>query len=329
LKLIAKFNAVPNVGHYNGFIRNCADFARSVINSYFPGAARPDHLNDFGMTSPKAIAKSFSHYAQRRPELEFHVLRFAQAPGDFKHSSDARKGTEVAFRSKKWLFPMMLRSHELGMFTASYLLTGRFNPEHELRSRPTERVAAVELEMTAARSDKYDALLRQLRRESEQERARSFGTAEEWKRYAAAVDTLIDLAMERGLIADRGALRQLFRDYDAHGRTFIDGDGAAWLDLPDGGIVRRAGVSASNIDAPGSDPQLAFLIMLARIDRILHSPSKNRELMPQFEADWELLERTQARLDQWDTPAVVVASAPGPVGGAGKAAEGTAQGPDH
>jgi hypothetical protein len=329
LALIAKFNAMPNVGHYNGFTQNCADFARNVINTYFPGAARPDHLNDFGMTSPKAIAKSFSRYARRHPELQFYVLRFAQVPGDFKHSGDCRKGTEVAFRSKKWLFPMLLKSHELALFAASYYLTGLFNPERELRRRPTEQVAAVEFEIAAAQPDNYPALLQQLHQKEQQERASSLGTAGEWKTYAGAFDTLIDQAVEKGIITNRSSLGGMFRDFDVRGVTVIDEDGAAWLNLPDGKTMRRAGVSASNIDASGSDPLLAYRIMLARVDRILKSPRKNREMMPQFRADWALLERTRVRLDWTDTPAVMVASAPGPVKGAEKPAERATQGSQH
>jgi hypothetical protein len=56
-ELIAKFNSLPNENHFNGATRNCADFTRRVINSYFPHAVSPDYLNDFGMTSPKAIAR--------------------------------------------------------------------------------------------------------------------------------------------------------------------------------------------------------------------------------------------------------------------------------
>jgi hypothetical protein len=59
-RLVEQFNALPNENHYNGFTRNCADFARSVINRYFSDAAKLDHLNGFGMTSPKAISKSFT-----------------------------------------------------------------------------------------------------------------------------------------------------------------------------------------------------------------------------------------------------------------------------
>jgi hypothetical protein len=142
----------------------------------------------------------------------------------------------------------------------------------------------------------------------------SFGTAAAWKSYAAALDTLIDLAREERLIAGRGALRRFFRELDIHGSFSLDEDGAAWLQFPFQGSMRRVGVSASNIDAPGSDPQLAFLIMLARMDRVLHSAAKNREQMPQFQAGWDVLEQTQARLERTRVPPVVVASAPGPVG---------------
>jgi hypothetical protein len=31
--------------------------------------AEQDHLNDFGMTSPTAISKSFTHYGDAHPEL--------------------------------------------------------------------------------------------------------------------------------------------------------------------------------------------------------------------------------------------------------------------
>jgi hypothetical protein len=329
LKLIAKYNTMANVDHYNGFTQNCADFARGVINTYFPGAARPDHLNDFGMTSPKAIAKSFSRYAKRHPELQFYVRRFSQVHGDFKRSGECRKGTEVAFRFKKWLFPMLLKSHELALFAASYFLTGQFNPERELRRRPTEQVAAAELESAAARSDNYPALLQQLQQKEQQERAGSFGTAEEWKSYAGAFDTLIDQAVEKGIINNRSSLGGMFRDLDAHGVTFIDNDGAAWLDLLEGETVRRAGVSASNIDAPGSDPLFAYRIMLARVDRILKGSRKNREMMPQFKADWALLERTRERLDSTNIPAVMVASAPGAAKVGEKPAEGTRQEAGH
>ncbi len=59
-KLIDEFNSIPNVNHFNGITRNCADFTKHVIDTYFPHAAHRDSINDFGMTSPKAVARSFA-----------------------------------------------------------------------------------------------------------------------------------------------------------------------------------------------------------------------------------------------------------------------------
>ena len=73
--LIAEFDLLPNVNHFNGMTRNCADFTRRVMNVYYPGAVKPDYLNDF-MTSPKAVARSLTHYAEKHPESNFRVAAF-------------------------------------------------------------------------------------------------------------------------------------------------------------------------------------------------------------------------------------------------------------
>jgi len=305
LALIAKFNAAPNVDRYNGFTNNCADFSRYVLNTYFANAAEPDRLNDFGLTSPKAISKSFSMYGERHPELEFHVVRFAQIPGSFKPSAECRKGTEVAFRSKKWLIPLLLKSHELGLFALSYFLTGRFDPAHELSRRPTEQIAELTKEVATARTEKDGISADRLRREIDAERHEALGTSEAWKGYSEDMNRLVREAIAAGLIHDRHSLAHVFHDFDAHGTTFVDETGAVWLTIRDGESIRTAGVSLANIDAPQSDPQLAYLVVLARVAGFLRTPRRSRELMPEFKEDWALLERTHTR---W----VTLAQSPSP-----------------
>ena len=140
LALIEQFNAEANENHFNGMTRNCADFTRRIINTYFPNATGPDYINDFGMTSPKAIARSFTRYAHRHPDAGFRVLHFAQVPGTIKRSSECRGGTEQLVRSKKLLVPMLIfADHVLPFVAASYILTGRFNPQRELEEHPTHR----------------------------------------------------------------------------------------------------------------------------------------------------------------------------------------------
>ena len=58
--LIARFNDRRNVEHYNGAFRNCADFARTTINDLFPHAIRRNFIADFGLTTPKSVARGLS-----------------------------------------------------------------------------------------------------------------------------------------------------------------------------------------------------------------------------------------------------------------------------
>jgi hypothetical protein len=151
--LIEKFNRAGNVSHFRGMTYNCADFTAMVVNTYFPGAAKADHINDFGMTSPKAIAKSCAHYGKKHPELGFHVVRFSQIPGEFKSSKDNRKGTEELYRANRWRVPLaVLTPYELGALASSYMLTGKFNPERELLRRPTDEVVGLEAALRQARA---------------------------------------------------------------------------------------------------------------------------------------------------------------------------------
>jgi hypothetical protein len=152
LRLIEQFNSLPNQNHFNGMTRNCADFTRRVINAYFAGATGPDYLNDFGITSPKAIAHSFTRYAHRHPEAHFRVLHFAQVPGTIKRSSECRTGTEQLYRSKKLLVPMLIfADHVLPFVAASYIFTGRFNPQRELEAHPTVEVTELDGEVRKQR----------------------------------------------------------------------------------------------------------------------------------------------------------------------------------
>lgn len=292
---IEKFNALPNVDHYNGFTRNCADFARLVVNTYFPGAARPDHINDFWMTSPKAISKSFTHYAVKHPELNFHVVRFTQLPGSYRRSSDARKGTEVAFTSKKWFFPMLLRSNELMLFTASYMLTGRFNPEHELRRRPSEVVTAELVEAREAARIGDPEVAHDLKQLAKEERGKTLGTTEDWRRYKEAFEEYRSESATHQV--ELLNAKSLANDLDAKGEVQIDPNGAIWIDFKDFEGTRRLGVSASNVNSPDSDGELAYALLLAGTQAQLNSSPKNREMLPDFQARWQLLNDARHNLD--------------------------------
>src|ERR1700748_2037971 len=71
--LIARFNDQRNVERYNGAFRNCADFAWTTINFVYPHAIRRNLIADFGLTTPKSVARALTHYAAQHPEPEFRV----------------------------------------------------------------------------------------------------------------------------------------------------------------------------------------------------------------------------------------------------------------
>jgi hypothetical protein len=291
LALIAEFNSLPNKNHFNGITRNCAEFSRRILNTYFPHSARADYLNDLGLITPKAIARSFNRFGEHHPEAHLRVLHFAQLPGTIKRSSECRNATEQLYRSKKLLVPMILfADHELPFVAASYLLTGRFNPEHELEQHPSSDASNLEQELREAKLEKDAPREAQLQAAMEQQSAQMVGTAKEWKQYRQAFDALASEAIGREIIPNTDFLTRIFKYLDRTGSLSVDANGALWLEISQGGKPSKLGLSASNLFAPGTDSQWAYAITLARTDHYLKSPKHSREIMPEFKEDWSLLE---------------------------------------
>jgi hypothetical protein len=298
-RLIEEFNAQPNRNHFNGMTRNCADFTKQVINSYFPHATRADYINDFGMTSPKAIARSFTRYALRHPDSEFRVLHIAQVPGTIKRSTECRTGTEQLYRSKKLLLPMLIFAyHELPVVTASYLLTGRFNPQRTADRYPTVETTENEHRLREAKASQNGARVEELEGEQSRERAEMVGTSGEWEGYRREFAGIADQAEDDGILPG-GHWVEIFKRLDTGETVSADPNGALWAELPGPKGRARVGLSASDILAPDSNPRLAYQLMLARNDRILKSPKHSRETMAEFKQDWARLQsaRAQQRVD--------------------------------
>ncbi len=286
---VATFNSLPNRNHFNGVTRNCADFARRVINTYFPHAVSPDYINDFGMTSPKAIARSFTHYALQHPQAQFRIAHFAQVPGTIKRSKECRAGTEQLYHSKKLLVPMLIfADYELPLVAASYVLTGRFNPERELEEHPSVESSELEDQIRQAKSEGDNVRVQQLEALAERERVAIIGSAEEWKEYRAALSSIVEEAVRDESIPQPPNIRRLFKRLEA-GTPVVDGNGAIWMEFPDGTGTSRVGLSASNVLDPGSDPQLTYQLLLARTERVLTSPKHSRETKAEFKQDWTML----------------------------------------
>lgn len=124
-KIIAMFNDRPNVTRYNGAFRNCADFVRSTVNRLYPHAIRRNYVADFGLTTPKAVARSLSHYANMHPDTDLQVFQIRQVPGALPRSVGVQGVTESLL--KRYGVPMVVLSpHLTAVVLVAYLGRGRF-----------------------------------------------------------------------------------------------------------------------------------------------------------------------------------------------------------
>ena len=133
-RLILHLNSRPNRARFNLLYRNCADFARDIINFYHPGALRRSLLADAGITTPKHAAKSLVSFGRRRPELGLSCFLIPQVPGS-RSSRRLRGVSESLVRSKKYVIPLVFFQPWIAVTAAAaYLTAGRFNPGRHARS---------------------------------------------------------------------------------------------------------------------------------------------------------------------------------------------------
>jgi hypothetical protein len=127
-RFIRAFNDRRNTARFNLLFRNCADFARDVINSYYPKALRSGVVADLGLTTPKHIARSLARFGARNPDLQLTAFVIPQIPGSRRESGNARGVLESLVKTKKYAIPLAIVQPWLPVgFAAGYLATGRFD----------------------------------------------------------------------------------------------------------------------------------------------------------------------------------------------------------
>jgi hypothetical protein len=288
-------NGRSNVNHDNPFINNCAVFTSSLVNLIFPHSVHRDFPNDLGMMAPKAAARSFTHWALKRPALGFHTMHFAQQPGDLPRSGLAQSGTETAFHMKKYLIAAaLIGDHEVaGSFFVAYFLTGRFGLYKEYSRHSSPSIVETEAEAKRAKEDGDEAEWNALRTDVEEQRAAVTGSPEEWAGYRQRYATLRESAIVREF--SEGYKGFFPPEFDG-GNATVDGEGRSWLTIEMDGSTRRVGIGSENVMAGGSDPVLAFRLMLGKVGAALRAKNHQRETIEEFRQDWSLLEQTQHRL---------------------------------
>lgn len=133
---IERYNSSVNRSHFRTVSRNCADFAKDVINFYYPRALHRSMVADIGIATPKQMAKALIRYSSRHPQLQFARYVVPQVPGVEPRSAPVHGVVESFLKSKKYIVPSAVASPIFaGCVVAVYVSTGagRFDPsQHAL-----------------------------------------------------------------------------------------------------------------------------------------------------------------------------------------------------
>jgi hypothetical protein len=124
---IARMNAGENRTHFELFYSNCADFARQILNIYFPGSFRRSAFPDAGMTTPKQITYKLVRYERKHPEAQLAIFEIPQIPGLRRHSR-SNKSVAESLTTTAYAVPIVLvNPYIAGGLFVDYLVRGRFH----------------------------------------------------------------------------------------------------------------------------------------------------------------------------------------------------------
>jgi len=126
-RFIDTINARPNRHLYHLKKTNCADFAAEMVNLFFPGLVHNDRIADFGLMTPKQVARSVAAYGAAHPEANLHIWEIPQVPGSLVRSKPVRGGAEAGLKTKRYLFTLAIIQPEVpATLFVLYLKHGRW-----------------------------------------------------------------------------------------------------------------------------------------------------------------------------------------------------------
>ena len=259
--LIRKLNSSPNVSHFHLASRNCADFAKGIINFYYPKTLHRSFFSDIGITTPKQMSKSLIKYGARHPEIEFSRIVIAQVPGSMPRSTTAHGVVESFFKSKKYIVPSAVVSPIFAGCVAGVYFTsgaGHFEPTRNANVF----VAGRDPESPAAHED-----------------VKAYQS--ELKHYLAGAYPE----------ASPQHVEKAWAKLQAKATPSLDAQGHPVLEMHDGEKFVRVGVSASNIMENNPPPELIRQLLEARLGSELRHPIPHSISETDVERDWSLLQK--------------------------------------
>ncbi|HTX75454.1 MAG TPA: hypothetical protein VMD29_04535 [Terracidiphilus sp.] len=130
--LMAVLNDKTNHSHFDLIYSNCADFARGVMNQYFPRTFKRTLFPDAGMTTPRQITYKLVKYAKKHPDTDLTVFEIPQIPG-YRRMSRPNKSVAASLITTGYAVPItLLNPYLAGAIFVDYLVRGRYPliPQH-------------------------------------------------------------------------------------------------------------------------------------------------------------------------------------------------------
>lgn len=124
--VIARLNGHENRSKFNLLYSNCADFARSILNVYFPRTFRRTIFPDVGITTPRQITFKLMRYAKKHPETQLTALEIPQIPG-YRRISHSNKSVSASLMTTGYAVPIaLINPYIAGGIFVDYLTRGRY-----------------------------------------------------------------------------------------------------------------------------------------------------------------------------------------------------------
>lgn len=112
-RLIDTLNNRPNLRAYKLRTANCADFAADMVNILYPGLVRRNKVYDFGLMTPKQVARSIEAYGHSHPEANLAIMEIPQIPGTLRRSRPVWGVAEAGLKTKRYLVTLMVIQPEV------------------------------------------------------------------------------------------------------------------------------------------------------------------------------------------------------------------------
>jgi hypothetical protein len=253
-ELIRRLNSQTNREAYQLLSSNCADFAKQIVNFYYPHAVHRSIIADIGLMTPKQAAKSLAHTAKRHPQMQLTTFIIPQVPG-LKRSKPVHGVLESLVLAKKYVTPVLVFHPFLVAGVEMAYWTGwRFDPAKG--ALIFDPVRGLETPLTAGQRNWYLKSLSAMKRENIEDEP-----LPNWREFVSKTEPQLD----------------------ATGQPFLQArseDTTTQI-----GICRE---NALRISAP---PQLVEGLLFARLNEELKSKKPAHASEKQIENDLKLLQQ--------------------------------------